>query len=160
MKHSIVALIALAAFIGATGCNTTDDPRQGGLFSYSPAKYEKRLQDREAKLSQIEAEQMAEEQENSALRKQVADKQKEVNTLKSQLSYEQKKVDGMLASLKKSKKANAAQVAELAEKNRQLKKQTAAANSISDNEAKKKEIIRLQKELRELEEEADALSRL
>ena len=41
-----------------------------------------------------------------------------------------------------------------------IKKQSAQVNEIDDIEKKKAEIIRLQKELKNLELEADALSRL
>ena len=56
--------------------------------------------------------------------------------------------------------SNSAQVTALQNKSAAIKKQAKEADSMNDIDAKKAEIIKLQKELKELELEADALSRL
>ncbi|MDH3601418.1 MAG: hypothetical protein OEU26_17540 [Candidatus Tectomicrobia bacterium] len=48
------ALIFCLAALFIAGCATTDDPRQGGLFSYNRDAYEARLQSRRDTLSELE----------------------------------------------------------------------------------------------------------
>ncbi len=159
MRRALFTAMGLVFLLGASGCNMTDDPRQGGLFSYSSDKYERRLQEREARLASIEAEQAAEERQSSSLSRDLTVKQKEVAKLKANLNAEQKKIDSQLSRLKKDK-SKAAQVSELARKNAAIKQDAARIDAIDDNAAKKKEIQALRKRLEELKMEADALSRL
>ena len=159
MKKALFTTLGLVVLLGASGCNMTDDPRQGGLFSYSPDKYERRLQDREARLAGIEAEQAAEERQSSSLSRDLTVKQKEVAKLKASLNAEQKKIDSQLNRIKKDK-SKAAQAAELSRKNAAIRQDAAHIDTIDDNAAKKKEIQALRKRLEELKMEADALSRL
>ena len=159
MKKALFTTLGLVVLLGASGCNMTDDPRQGGLFSYSPDKYERRLQDREARLASIEAEQAAEERQSYSLSRDLTVKQKEVAKLKASLNAEQKKIDSQLNRIKKDK-SKAAQAAELSRKNAAIRQDAARIDTIDDNAAKKKEIQALRKRLEELKMEADALSRL
>lgn len=159
MKKALFTTLGLVVLLGASGCNMTDDPRQGGLFSYSPDKYERRLQDREARLASIEAEQAAEERQSSSLSRDLTVKQKEVAKLKASLNAEQKKIDSQLNRIKKDK-SKAAQADELSRKNAAIRQDAARIDTIDDNAAKKKEIQALRKRLEELKMEADALSRL
>ncbi len=159
MKKALFTTLGLVVLLGASGCNMTDDPRQGGLFSYSPDKYERRLQDREDRLASIEAEQAAEERQSSSLSRDLTVKQKEVAKLKASLNAEQKKIDSQLNRIKKDK-SKAAQAAELSRKNAAIRQDAARIDTIDDNAAKKKEIQALRKRLEELKMEADALSRL
>ena len=159
MKKALFTTLGLVVLLGASGCNMTDDPRQGGLFSYSPDKYERRLQDREARLASIEAEQAAEERQSSSLSRDLTVKQKEVAKLKASLNAEQKKIDSQLNRIKKDK-SKATQAAELSRKNAAIRQDAARIDTIDDNAAKKKEIQALRKRLEELKMEADALSRL
>ena len=99
MKALSVTLL-LSSFLFTACSNMTDDPRQGGLFSYSPSKYEKRLQQREAELAAAEAEQSVENSRRSSLESQKAQKQKEVSQLRSQLKKEQSRVDRSLKNVK------------------------------------------------------------
>lgn len=159
MKKALFTTLGLVVLLGASGCNMTDDPRQGGLFSYSPDKYERRLQDREDRLASIEAEQAAEERQSSSLSRDLTVRQKEVAKLKASLNAEQKKIDSQLNRIKKDK-SKAAQAAELSRKNAAIRQDAARIDTIDDNAAKKKEIQALRKRLEELKMEADALSRL
>ena len=158
MKSFFYLPLGVAVF-AVVGCNMTDDPRQGGLFSYSSDKYERRIQDREARLASIEAEQAAEERENSRLFRDLATRQKEVAKLKANLNAEQKKIDQQLNLLKKDK-AKTEQASLLARKNDAIRKESTRVEKLEDTEAKKREIQRLRQQLDELKMEADALSRL
>lgn len=55
------------------GCaGGTTDPRQGGLFSYNPDAYEKRLSDRESHLSSIENDTAEQKRKSARLKKDLA----------------------------------------------------------------------------------------
>ncbi len=141
------------------GCaNLTDDPRKGGLFSYSPEKYEKRLQDREATLAYEEADLDRSLRTNADLKKRKAAMQKEVKILRQQNARIEKKLK---QAKKSSDSETSARAAELLREQQQLKQETAKlAAQNKETEAKRQEVERLKRELQMLEEEADALSRL
>lgn len=52
MKKYIFGIIGIVLLSGCAG--KTTDPRKGGLFSYNPDAYEKRLSDRENRIDEIE----------------------------------------------------------------------------------------------------------
>jgi chromosome segregation ATPase len=164
MKRQIkFALCSLTVAVFMTGCsNMTDDPRKGGLFSYSPDKYEKRLQEREDRLAAIEEEQAWETKKNSDLRRTKAEKETQVANLRKKVKNEQAKLDSQLRAAKKANGgANSERVEELMRENQQLKKEIAQIEaSKKSNEAKRQELERLNRELEDLKAEADALSSL
>lgn len=62
------------------GCaGKTTDPRQGGLFSYNPDAYEKRLADREQKLSGIESDTAAQKRKSAQLKKNLSSEKNQLN---------------------------------------------------------------------------------
>jgi archaellum component FlaC len=67
------------------GCATTDDPRQGGLFSYNPKAYEQRLAERRAALQEIQAQQQSEEDRSRQLQDGLAAKKSNLDRQKSLL---------------------------------------------------------------------------
>lgn len=75
--HLLLAGIAFALFNGCAGGTT--DPRKGGLFSYNPDAYEKRLSDRRSQLGSIES-------DTSAQKRKTADLQSELASEKSKMS--------------------------------------------------------------------------
>jgi len=67
MKRYIVGSISV---ILLSGCATTTDPRKGGLFSYNPDAYEKRLDDRRNKLHSVEKDTTVQKQRSKTLKRQ------------------------------------------------------------------------------------------
>jgi len=59
----------------AAGCATTDDPRQGGLFSYNPATYEARLEQRRQNLTTLQQNQRQEEEQARQLEREAQSRQ-------------------------------------------------------------------------------------
>lgn len=60
-----------------SGCaGTTADPRQGGLFSYNPDAYEKRLAEREKHLATIESDTAKQKRKSANLKKQLSAEKK------------------------------------------------------------------------------------
>lgn len=145
------------------GCATTTDPHQGGLFSYSPSAYEQRQQEREARLNDIREEQRREEAAGASLETErarkaaaVSQQQKQLKSLQSELTVTSRNLDTLKAS-------NAAQEAKLAELKRRrgiLKGDMNKAQSNKDPKSREVELERLRRELRQLQDEANALSSL
>ncbi len=50
----ILFILSAAGLFAATGCETTGDPTQGGLFGWSQSKANQRLDDRRAILGAVE----------------------------------------------------------------------------------------------------------
>lgn len=162
MFDRIVPVSAVCGLLILAGCASTDDPRHGGLFSYSPEKYEQRLADREARLAAIEEEQSWELDRQAALKKARDSRTKEIRQLKS----DQARMDKKIRDLKRSGKSSEA--AELARKNEALKKELAeiesrsrtADTSPAEIAAKREKIRQLKQEREALEAEAEVLSGL
>jgi len=71
-----------------TGCATTTDPRQGGLFSYNPQAYQQRLDERRntlAALGNNAAEQQRLEREAEEKREVLAEQKKQLVALDTEL---------------------------------------------------------------------------
>src|SRR5262245_38625337 len=72
----------------AAGCATTDDPRQGGLFSYNPGAYEARLEQRRQNLSALQQNQQQEEEQARQL-------ESDVQTRQAMLDWERERIRGL-----------------------------------------------------------------
>ena len=57
MKRNTCSVIFTMISLIFISCATTDDPREGGLFSYNPNAYEKRLDQRQQRLDDIKLQQ-------------------------------------------------------------------------------------------------------
>lgn len=72
MKNIYLIITAIILFL-LNGCaGGTTDPRQGGLFSYNPDAYEKRLSDRDSQLTSIENDTVAQKSKSARLKKDLA----------------------------------------------------------------------------------------
>lgn len=69
-KIYILVVFVILLLSGCAG--STTDPRQGGLFSYNPDAYEKRLDDREAHLSAIERDTAKQKRKNTRLKNKLS----------------------------------------------------------------------------------------
>ncbi len=69
MKKNILLAISIMLFTGCAG--KTTDPRKGGLFSYNPNAYEKRLNDREQKLESIDSDTNAQKRKSDKLKREL-----------------------------------------------------------------------------------------
>lgn len=73
----MVAVIGLA---GMTACQTTGDPRQGGLFGWSEAKAQGRLSVRQSSVAQAEAERGREASRSAPLQRRVTETDEAIST--------------------------------------------------------------------------------
>lgn len=67
MKKYVLGSIGILLL---SGCATTTDPRKGGLFSYNPDAYEKRLSDRKGQLNAVEKDTSIQKQKSKDLQHQ------------------------------------------------------------------------------------------
>jgi predicted RNase H-like nuclease (RuvC/YqgF family) len=157
-----LAMIMVSS-LGACVSKETD-PRKGGLFSYNPKAYEKRLEDRKATLADTEADTEQARQEGAVLETEKKGKIQKQQVLKNRLAGIYAETGALEKQLDQVKAANAAQKKEL----KRLKDETVALrastiqvnNSGGSDQEKKAEIARLQQQMDELLKEAEALSAL
>lgn len=156
---------ALIILLNLGGCVSTEtDPRKGGLFSYNPKAYEKRIEERKTSLSETEAGTEQAKQEGRQLEANKQDKQTQQKALKDKLTALYAESGKLQKQLNQAKASNTVQEKEL----KRLKSDVAslrtntikANNSSASDAAKQAEITRLQKYMDELLKEAEALSAL
>lgn len=149
---SVVALTGSAVLMG---CATTDDPRQGGLFSYNPAAYERRLEQRRASLRKAEEERRRLETETQ--HNQLAIQQKQARI--AQLEYDLARLDHELATTRLRIEQYTAKTADKQRDKQKAQKQLSAltaqleeikANQQLSVEEKNRTIAELKKEINDL----------
>ncbi len=142
MKAILVSAAACAALLlgGCLGADTSD-PTKGGLFGYSPSTYNQRIQDKQEQLDALDAENARVQEENTALEAAKAKKQADV-------AAQQKKLNSVNAEIKKLKGQISSTEAA-----------PAASSGLTDAQ-KAAQIKKMQQQLKALESEAEALSRL
>ena len=147
------------------GCQTTDDPRQGGLFGYNPEAYERRLAEKQAKLDQAEQEAAAEQERSRTLEAEAASKMEERDLLAEDLASleaDLERAETELASFKGRTEAAEKKRWQLSVRLKSTKSRLARLKSSqgSDQETMKAEIKRLQERIDRLLEEAEELSKM
>lgn len=159
-------LLLLACTILLLGsCATTDDPREGGLFSYDPEAYEKRLVERRERLTKLEEKQEAEKQKSTELDEQKVRTADSLEDLAEKSKDLDKEIDKLEELIKNSKVRSEEKKQELWKINVELqavKKKLARlkSESSSDVAAKEKDIERLKMRIDELLKEAEELGNL
>ncbi len=152
---TISALCGTLLLSGCLGANT-GDPRQGGLFGYSPKNYEQRIRDREARYEEVREENAQLQEESASLEKRKNQKQANVAAQKRDLNQ----VNADIKSLKDNIRREQAAPTAATGKNK-AKKTAKVSAATGESEAQKAaKIRRMQEELKRLEAEADALSRM
>jgi chromosome segregation ATPase len=156
-------LVCAAAALLAADCAGTTDPRQGGLFSYSPRAYEERQQEREARLAAIESEQARERQSNEALRAEQTARQSQVDRQRNELAglkRESQQLDSRLSSIQTGNAEQLAKLDELRKRHGDINRQMSALDAGIDAGEQGAKLAALKAELEQLEREADILSDL
>jgi hypothetical protein len=137
------------------GCVTTDDPRQGGLFSYNPKAYEQRLAERRAVLHAIQADQQSQEDRSRQLQAELVAKQSEFDEQKSLLDALDNDLTKIHRDLDKYRAKTSAQLAEKGRIESEAKRlksqiQSVPAQSQLTVDEKEKKIASLKAEIDEL----------
>ena len=155
-KIFLALSLSLVLLGGCMGGGTTD-PSKGGFFSYNPEAYEKRIQEREARLAAIEAQQAKEREENTALQQAVGEKTLSVSEQQAKLRSMQSNVSSLQSKLNSAKKEDAVKAQELQARLNNLK---ARMNTNIDNKSvdeRKAYLSKLQSEYNSLQQDMDAL---
>ncbi|MDD9300904.1 MAG: hypothetical protein HUK40_00610 [Desulfobacter sp.] len=165
MKFLLPAIGSLIILSLVGGCVSTEtDPRKGGLFSYNPKAYEKRIDDRKSTLETTEADTAQAKQEGQALELTQQEKQAQHEAMKTKLAVLYNESGKLQKELEQTKAANAQQEKELKRlleevgnfRNHTIK----TNNSKTSDAAKQAKIAQLQQRMDELLKEAEALSAL
>ena len=155
-------LMLWAALLTVLGCATTEDPRQGGLFGFNPAAYERRIAEREATLEALKREESTERQKTDQLTQDKIQKQDEKNAVTHSLAEMEKQINSIENKISATRIQTSAQQEEhdsIISRLDEVKRQLKDAES-GDDAAKRKEVDRLNTEIDRLLQEADALSNM
>ena len=164
MKILLLSL-SLCATLFLSGCfGASDNPREGGLFGYSPDAYQQRQDERRSILQGVEAQTEEEkaisrglEQERSSRQATITRQEKELKAIDSELAATSRKLNALKTETADGEK----KLIELKARHASLSAAKGTLEKSRDDTGyKQREIERLQRELRKLEEEADALSRM
>lgn len=158
-KHIACLSVLTLLLSGCVGAST--NPREGGLFGYSPEAYEQRQQERQAKLAAIEAEQRRESGQTTGLEAQRGSKARTVSQQQQGLQAVEKELSAATRKLNATKAASAEQESRLSELRSRaagLESATTKASGGPDTAARKAELDRLQKESARLRRDIDMLS--
>lgn len=153
-------------FFALFGCtaSTETDPRKGGLFSYNPNAYERRLEERRDELAKTEEDTAKARKKTEHLKSDKQARQAELESVSQQLSTLYADSEKLQRTLNQAKAVNATQEKELSRLTIEvagLRSQTIQVNNSPKSDAAKLEKIAvLQKRLNELLADAEALSGL
>jgi chromosome segregation ATPase len=156
--------ILFAALFLLSACETTGDPKQGGLFGWSQGKADQRKSERQSHLGALKQEQQSEESRKGQLSAQASGKRSERDAWKKKVQS----VDTECANLKKQmdvyKAENGAQenaLAGLRARQADLRQRTRTLLGGGDDvAAQEQEADRLRKEVEKLSSDFNALSLL
>ncbi len=156
-------LLVIAGYL-LPGCAPVADPRQGGLFGYSPELYEQRAAERRQRLGQLEAETVRQQKEKEGMTSALAAKGKEVAGLKEKTASLEKDLSSLRASLQQQEEKTAAagkRKRQLEQRLRELEEEFRQLNSSAVTLSEKQQKLqRLQQEKEKLQKEAELLSTL
>jgi chromosome segregation ATPase len=146
-------------------CETTGDPKQGGLFGWSEGKADQRKDERQSRLSTLKKEQQSEEDRKGQLSAQAAGKRsgleawkKKVRSVDAECASLQKQMDGYRAENSAQEKT----LADLRAKQSDLRQRTKdlLGDEGNDVAAREQEAERLRREVEKLSSDFNALSLL
>lgn len=155
--RNLLLLVVITSICFLSGCfgADTSDPRRGGLFGYSPKNYQARLDERQDYLDELEEERAYEESKTAKLEQTKSAKQAKLRAQRQQIAN----VDSKIKALRKNPRVDQSRVNNLARRQAALQRESERISSGSI-EAKEAKVRQMQSELRELQAEADALSRM
>lgn len=166
-KFSFLISILLAFLLaGCAGGTKTTDPRKGGLFSYNPDAYNKRLEDRRRERGQIEQDTVRQKQKTSYLQKNLASEKQQLAVLNRNLTYLDNSLNTIQQRINRSPStaqtnARKLQIASKIKKNKKdIWRMQRNIGGDMGYAAKQREYNRLKKERDLLVKEAELLERM
>ena len=163
-KWLVILCLSWAVILGG-GCQTTDNPREGGLFSYDPKAYDKRLEERQKKLDEVKQEQAAEQQRKEQLESEAAGKRTQRDALAADLAALDKDISRLEARIVEAKSQSEAADKKRWELNTKLRAVKRELKKVREDSsggaaARKQELEDLKQRIDKLLEEAEALSKM
>jgi len=145
-------------------CQTTTDPCKGGLFSYNPEAYEKRIEERTNTLRDLEEQKKTEKQKSEELQSVLYTKNAEKDDLTANIAALEKNIAQLKHIIEQTRldtQKYEKEIERIHLESQSLEEELAQMQLESGNiEEKNKEIDRLQKRIDELLHEAEALSHM
>ena len=152
--------VLLPACAGGGG---SSDPRQGGLFGYNPKAYERRIQEREARLNASSEEAKSAGEEQTRLQASVAEQERRKADARKRLDAmnEDLAKTGRVLNAVKTRDARAqASLVELRRRHEDLSRRHGALAKDADHPGAQAERERLDADIQRLKREAEALGSL
>lgn len=153
--YAVLSLIMAATISGCAG--QTTDPRQGGLFSYNPKAYERRLLDRKENVSALEKSTQSSQEKSSRIETDKWAQEKEKVALETKLQKLSLSIASLEKNVQESKIKTDAQKREqkrIIKEIGSMKSSFKLADAMEDPSEKKLEVERLKKKRDKLETEA------
>lgn len=162
MKLAALGMLCASSLLLGGCFGASNDPHEGGLFGYSPSAYEARQQQKKQEIGYLEEENRRQQADTASLNQekqhysqQIADLERQNKSLRQDLSATDKK----LRAVKGGSAEQQQRLKELLSRRQQIDNSSKKLDTLSEDK-KREELKHLQKELRDLEKEADALSRM
>ena len=151
MKRIVICLFTILS----VGCATTDDPREGGLFGYSPTAYEARLEQRRQNLTALQQNQQQEEAQARQLESDVQTRQAALESERARLRGLDDDLARLQQNINQYQARTSAQQAEKQRLGRESKRLQGKIVALKNNQQlaetdKHKEIESLKREINEL----------
>ena len=165
-KHMRLLLCVVGCCFLLPGCAAdggTADPRKGGLFSYNPKAYERRIQEREARLNASSEEARAAQNEQTRLEATVAAQERrkaEARNAMDAMSAELAKTRRALDAVKARDSRAQASLDEMRRRHTELSGRLGSLEREPDRPDAQAERQRLDAEIQRLKREAEALGSL
>ncbi len=152
------------SMVMAVGCATTDDPRQGGLFSYSPTAYERRLEQRRQNLTALQQNQREEEERSQQLESGIQTRQALLDQERERIRLLDAELARLQQHINQRQTQTAAQKAEKQRLRQELKRLQAQVSALGHESPlaqaeKESKIDSIKREIDELSKLASQLAR-
>jgi chromosome segregation ATPase len=162
--HLLLCIVGCCALLsGCAAGGGTAAPRKGGLFSYNPKAYERRIQEREARLNASSEEARAAQDEQTRMEATVAeqerknvDARKKMDTMSAELAKTRRALDAVKARDSRTQ----ASLDAMRRRHMELSGQFGRLEREPERPGKQAERERLDAEIQRLKREAEALGAL
>lgn len=133
MRHQLTFIVMLGLFGTFIGCETTGDPRQGGLLGYSPAKQKQRATALAQTAQDATAAAAAGERDVALLTQQQSDLTARLASARAQQAETQSQLNDLERRIREGASANEpteAQIAQLRGKQEELRQELVSAEQL------------------------------
>jgi septal ring factor EnvC (AmiA/AmiB activator) len=159
----LLCMLGFCALLAGCAAGGDGDPRKGGLFGYDPKAYERRIQEREARVSASAEEAKAAQEEQTQLEASVAAQERkktEARKTMDAMNAELTKTRRALDAVKKQDSRVQASLDEMRRRHAELAGQLGRLEKEPDRPGAQAERERLDAEIQRLKREAEALGSL